>query len=154
MANRINEDNEQVIYDTLFMSEPEFGLVYGELYKAHSLFEVKEIYHRVRSGVIDRGVSYNRTLKKTRLERSSFGDLRETQGSEKKSDLPKPKIKPVEVEDELPSKSERGVSLKDEIISLHEAGKNKSQIRDAIGCKYQYVFQTVRKYEEAKKVDL
>ena len=151
MANKINETNEQVIYDSLFMSEPEFGLVYGELYKEYTLGELKEVFHRIRDRIIVEKLPYNRKLRKTRLSTRSFGDIRIAQGSGRRSDPPKQKPK-VEEED-LPLRSERKGSLKDDIIALHEEGKSKSQIRDAIGCKYQYVFQTVKKHEEAKKVD-
>lgn len=151
MANKIDEVNAQVIYDSLFMSEPEFGLVYGELYPSYTLSELKEMFHRIRDRIIEEGIPYNRHLKKTRLSTGSFGDIRVAQGSSRRSE--ERPVKKVEEVADVPLRAERKGSLKDEIIALHEEGKSKSQIRDAVGCKYQYVFQTVKKYEEAQKVD-
>ena len=145
--NQINEENEQVIYDTLFMSEPEFGLVYGELYPSYSLKDLKEIFHRIRSKVIEEKRGFNRKLRKTRLGSRSFGDVREAQGSGRSSEP-----RPVRAkQEEQPLQKEKKGSLKDDIIKLHEEGKSKSEIRDELGCKYQYVFQTVKKHEAAKE---
>lgn len=148
MANQINETHEQVIYDTLFMSEPEFGLVYGELYPSYSLKDLKEMFHRIRNRIIDEKIGYNRKLRKTRLGARSFGDVRMSQGSNRTSE---PRPSKTKKEEEQPIRKEKRGSLKDDIIKLHEEGKTKSQIRDELGCKYQYVFQTVKKYELSKE---
>lgn len=148
--DKINEENEQVIYDTLFMSEPEFGLVYGELYQSYRLSDLKEMFHRIRNKIIEGGEKYNRHLKKTRLSTAAFGDVRRDQGAKKVvTDQP---IKEKEEPSINPIKS--GTSLKEEILRLHiEEKLTKSEIKDKVSCKYQYVFQTVKKYEATKKLD-
>jgi len=149
-VDKINEENEQVIYDTLFMSEPEFGLVYGELYQSYRLSELKEIFHRIRTGIIDGKKKYNRHLKKTRLSSLGLGNVRETQGAQKVT-IATPK---KEKEESVTAPIKSGVSLKEEILRLHiEEKLTKSEIKDRVDCKYQYVFQTVKKYEATKKVD-
>lgn len=143
MANEIDESHEQVVYDVLFMSESEFGLVYGELYPTYTLRELKDIFYRIVDGASRGEIKYNRGLKRTRLSSRSSGDLRIATGGPRHIERPERKKKSEE-----PVKTPKG-SLKDEIIKLHVEGQTKSQIRDNVGCKYQYVFQTVKKYEES-----
>lgn len=149
-VDKINEENEQVIYDALFMSEPEFCMVYGEIYRAYVKEELKDMFQRIRDNVIENGGKFNRKLTKTRISHESPGGVRKNQQSEKMDrEIPKEKLE----EEEEPVKPKRKGSLKEDILKLHKEGKTKSQIRDEVGCKYQYVYQTVKKYEKAKEVD-
>lgn len=154
--DKINEENEQVIYDALFMSEPEFVMVYGELYRTYTGDELKDIFKRVRDKVTTEKIPYNRKLKKSRLHPESLRDTRNTQ-EPIKVNAPAESEKGSKKDDKETSKKERktpeGSSLKEEILKLHEQGLSKAEIRTQLGCKYQYVFQTVKKHEDAKKVD-
>lgn len=153
----INEENEQVIYDALFMSEPEFCLIYGELYRDYKIAELKATYDSIRNRAATSKISYNRKLQKTRLNHNSHGDMRRSQGAK----VAVIKVQEKKKEESLQESSPRRTSsLKEEILKRYQEeidkGTPKEKVskstiaRDA-GCKYQYVYQTITKYEKSNE---